>query len=144
MKKLLIIVFLLILAVSCRSTKYVLPVEYAETEEFKIVKKQIKAYNDYDLEKLVSCFHDDAEVRWLPDMSEEMKGIEEIRERYSKTFKKFKALSYEIKDTIIEKNVIVILGSLSVNDRPAKPYVANYYVVDGKIIRIFIWPGLGK
>lgn len=71
-----------------------------------IIDQQLQAYNQKDLEKFISFYSPDAEIRDLTTGKQILKGTAELRERYSKRFAS-PNLRAQISNRIIKDNLVI-------------------------------------
>ena len=111
----------------------------AEESPAKIIQKQVKAFNNRDLEGFVSCFSDNILVRRFPD--EKMyQGNDKMLENYKRFFENVKSSSVEVVNRIILGNTIIDEEISKVDGRDGHQ-VAIYQVENGLISSMtFVFP----
>lgn len=111
---------------------------YSQSPE-DIVNKSMEAYNNHDLEKFMSLFHEDIEM-YSFECERTAKGIEEVREVYKGLFDSSPNLHSKIlKRTILGNKVIdheYITGRRGSDE--AIEIVFIYEIKDNKIIKTML------
>jgi len=103
----------------------------AEESPAKIIQKQVKAFNERDLEAFVSCFADDVLVRRFPD--EKMyQGNSKMQDNYERFFENVKSSSVEVVNRIVLGNFVIDEETTKVDGRDGHQ-VAIYQVENGFI-----------
>lgn len=111
----------------------------AEESPAKIIEKQVKSFNQRDLEGFVSCFSEDVLVSRFPN--EEMyQGNGTMRENYERFFENVESSSVEVVNRIILGNTVIDEEVTQVDGREGHQ-VAIYQVQNGGITSMtFIFP----
>ncbi|WP_127137765.1 nuclear transport factor 2 family protein [Flagellimonas oceanensis] len=111
----------------------------AEESPAKIIQKQVKAFNQRDLEAFVSCFAEDVLVRRFPN--EKMyQGNGTMRKNYERFFENVESSSVEVVNRIILGNTVIDEEVTQVDGREGHQ-VAIYQVQNGQITSMtFIFP----
>lgn len=111
----------------------------AEESPATIIQKQVKAFNQRDLDGFVSCFAEDVLVRRFPN--EKMyQGNDTMMENYERFFENVESSSVEVVNRIILGNTVIDEEVTQVDGREGHQ-VAIYQVQNGRITSMtFIFP----
>lgn len=99
-----------------------------------IVQQQVKAYNSKDIEKFLSFYSEDVKIYFYPDKLES-EGKSQMREGYASFFRNAKTLHCEIKNRIVNKNIVIDEEWVKYNDTEFGG-VAIYEIQNNKIIKV--------
>ena len=100
-----------------------------------LVQRQLNAYNARSLEAFLEPYSDDVELYQFPDKLLS-KGKEEMRKGYA-FFKDVPDLHCEIKERIIQGNIIIDKESVSGFGSKPVEATAIYHIIDGKIKKVY-------
>lgn len=111
----------------------------AEESVAKIIQKQVRGFNQRDLDGFVSCFAEDVLVRRFPN--ERMyQGNDTMKENYERFFENVKSSSVEVVNRIILGNTVIDEEITKVDGREGHQ-VAIYQIENGLITSMtFIFP----
>jgi len=111
----------------------------AEESPAKIIRNQVTAFNNRDLDAFVGCFSDDVLVSRFPN--EKMyQGNDKMHENYSRFFENVKNSSVEVVNRIVLGNTILDEEISKVDGRDGRQ-VAIYQVENGLISSMtFVFP----
>ncbi|MFT5892193.1 MAG: imidazolonepropionase-like amidohydrolase [Dokdonia sp.] len=104
-----------------------------ETPE-QIVQRQINAYNAKDIEAFLDTYADTIEIFNFPN-EPTLKGKEQLRSRFAKTFESTSTLYCEIKNRIVIDNKVIDKEYVRFGDRYSD-VIAIYEIEDGKIAKV--------
>lgn len=100
-----------------------------------LVQRQLNAYNQRNIEAFLEPYAEDVEVYYHPDELS-MKGKETMRKAYSGMFKRIPGLHCELKNRIVQGNVVIDHEHVSFGDSSAKA-IAMYIIENGKIQKVY-------
>lgn len=103
----------------------------SEVSPRHIVKKQLEAYNNRDIEAFLATYSDDVKVYRYPDQLNYV-GKENMRKSYGSFFEKTKNLHCKILNRIVRGNKVIDEEYVTINGNHFKA-VAIYEVTNGKI-----------
>ena len=111
----------------------------AEESPAKIIQKQVRSFNNRDLDAFVSCFAENVQVSRFPN--EKMyQGGDKMRENYERFFENVKSSSVEVVNRIVVGNTVIDEEVTKVDGRDGRQ-VAIYQVANGTISSMtFIFP----
>ena len=111
----------------------------AEESPAKIIQKQVRSFNDRNLDAFVSCFADNVQVQRFPN--EKMyQGNDKMRDNYERFFENVKSSSVEVVNRIVMGNTVVDEEITQVDGREGRQ-VAIYKVENGLVTSMtFIFP----
>ncbi|WP_406695883.1 nuclear transport factor 2 family protein [Singulisphaera sp. Ch08] len=101
----------------------------------QVVQNQVEAYNRHDIEAFLKTYSPKIKLYDFPD-KESASGLEALRERYGKLFKREPDLKVRIVDRIVQGDRVIDQEEVSVGGRQFKA-VAIYQVNDGKITAVW-------
>lgn len=99
-----------------------------------IVREQLNAYNNRDIEGFLQTYTDDIELYNFP-AERRSKGQDEMRKGYASYFESTPDLNGEIKNRIVIKNMVIDEEYITANGSNFSA-VAVYEVADGKIAKV--------
>ncbi len=100
-----------------------------------LAQRQLNAYNQRNIEAFLEPYADDVEVYNYPDQLQ-FKGKENMRAGYSKMFENVTNLHCELKERIIQGNIVIDKESVRFGERIIEA-VAIYHIEDDKIKKVF-------
>lgn len=74
----------------------------------KVVEKQISAYNNRNIDEMMSCFCDDIVIANWDSQIKSVDGYEECKKMYSDLFQHSPELHAEVINTMVLKNKIIV------------------------------------
>ncbi|MEP6928257.1 MAG: amidohydrolase family protein [Ginsengibacter sp.] len=102
-----------------------------------LVLRQLNAYNERNIEAFVEPYADDVEMYYFPDKLIG-KGKDNMRKQYSQIFNKFPELHCEIKERIIQGNIIIDKESVSGINKTAIEGTSIYQIENNKIKKVYV------
>lgn len=102
----------------------------------QLVQRQLNAYNERNIDAFMDTYADEIELYTFPDVLTS-KGKEAMRKNYDAMFKKFPALHCEIKNRIVQGNVIIDQEHVTGTSKKAFGATAVYHVENGKIRKVY-------
>lgn len=100
-----------------------------------LVQQQLNAYNQRNIDAFLEPYADDVEIYYHPDKLS-MKGKEAMRKTYSGMFQTIPALHCELKNRIVQGNVVIDHENVSFGDSSIKA-IAMYTIEGGKIQKVY-------
>jgi hypothetical protein len=101
----------------------------------QVVQRQLNAYNAGNIDAFLDAYSDDIELYVFPD-SLTSKGKEIMRNRYEPMFKRYPDLHCEIKNRIVQNNVIIDEEYVTATGRKPLEAIAIYHVENGRIKKV--------
>jgi len=101
----------------------------------KVVQEQVEAYNRHDIEAFLKTYSPDIKLYEFPD-KESASGLEAMRERYGKLFKREPDLKVKIAKRIVQGDCVIDQEELSGGGRQWTA-VAIYRVKGDKITAVW-------
>ncbi len=100
-----------------------------------LAQRQLNAYNQRNIEAFLEPYAEDVEIYYHPDKLS-MKGKEMMRKTYSGMFETIPALHCELKNRIVQGNVVIDHENVSFGDSSIKA-IAMYVIENGKIQKVY-------
>jgi hypothetical protein len=117
------------------------------TEIKDIAQQWIAAFNEHDLEKLLSLYHADAvhhspklQLR-LPETMGKIRGREALQNWWADAFERLPSLRYELKNLIINDQQVLMEYQRTVDGEASMMVAEVLEIEDGKIIRSRVYHG---
>jgi imidazolonepropionase-like amidohydrolase len=101
-----------------------------------LVQKQLNGYNARNMDAFLAPYSDDAELYIFPDKLI-AKGKESIQKEYAEMFKNLTGLHCEIKERIIQGDIIIDKESVSGMGKTKVSATAIYHIVNNKISKVY-------
>jgi imidazolonepropionase-like amidohydrolase len=101
-----------------------------------LVQRQLNAYNARNIDAFLEPYSDDVELYMFPDKLLS-KGKENMRKDYNEMFKNLSDLHCEIKERIIQSNIIIDKESVSGMGKTKLEATAIYHIEHNKITKVF-------
>ncbi len=107
---------------------------------FKITKNWIEAFNEHDIEKLLSLYHEDADhyspkLKVLqPETKGVIKGKEAMRKWWGDSFKRFPELNYELVSLTVNNEYVMMIYKRRVKTEEETEVKEMLHIIDGAII----------
>ncbi len=103
-----------------------------------LIDKQIKAYNEQNLDEFINCYSDDIQVFMLETNQKLTDGVEQLKETMKSSFEANPNAETLVESRIIQKNLVVdvetVLGH--VEDKIIRA-IAIYEITDNKISKLW-------
>ena len=101
-----------------------------------LVKRQLNAYNARNIDAFLEPYSDDVELYIFPDKLI-AKGKENMRKEYYEMFKNLSDLHCEIKERIIQGNIVIDKESVSGMGKTKVEATAIYHIENKKIAKVY-------
>ena len=101
-----------------------------------LVQRQLNAYNARNIDAFLEPYSDDVELYMFPDKLI-VKGKENMRKEYGEMFKSLSDLHCEIKERIIQGNIIIDKESVSGMGKTKLEATAIYHIDNNKITKVY-------
>lgn len=101
-----------------------------------LVQRQLNGYNSRNIDAFLEPYADDVELYMFPDKLIS-KGKESMRKEYNELFEKIPALHCEIKERIIQENIIIDKEMVSGMGETKLEATVIYHVRDNKISKVY-------
>lgn len=101
-----------------------------------LVQRQLNAYNARNIDAFLEPYADDVALYMFPDKLM-AKGKENMRKEYDEMFKKLPGLHCEIKERIIQGNIIIDKESVSGVGKTKLEATAIYHIENNKITKVY-------
>ena len=101
----------------------------------KVVQEQVEAYNRHDIDAFLKTYSPEIKLYDFPD-KESASGLESMRERYGKLFKREPSLKVKIVKRIVQGDRVIDQEEVSVGGRQFNA-VAIYQVKGDKITAVW-------
>ena len=101
-----------------------------------LVRRQLNAYNAKNIDAFLEPYSDDVELYMFPNKLI-AKGKENMRKEYDEMFKNLPDLHCEIKERIIQGNIIVDKENVSGMGKTKLEATAIYYIENNKITKVY-------
>jgi hypothetical protein len=132
MKKLLFIFFLLFVGFQINSLA-----QEAQLPDNHPVVKQLKAYNERNIEAFLACYSPEVEVYGFPNQLY-YKGLENMRKAYEPMFKNTPKLHCNLVNRITLGNKVIDRERVTgIEGRPELHAIAIYEVQDNLIVKVY-------
>jgi len=109
-----------------------------EKHAVDLAQKQLDAYNEKNIEEFLRVYSDEVEILEFPTNNIMYKGINQMRERYTKLFEKNPNQYAELRERITYKNIVIdhefVTGRANGINVEA---VAMYEVTNDKISKVW-------
>lgn len=143
--KIALIIFLLIFMNSafCQSTqkenkggKIIQPDSSSKTTALALVQKQVVGYNARNLSSFLEPYSDNVEIYLFPDKLIS-KGKENMQKTYREMFLSFPELHCEIKDRLIQGNIVIDKELISGMGNTKIESTTIFHIQNNKIAKVY-------
>jgi hypothetical protein len=104
-----------------------------------IVSRQLIAFNARNIESFLDSYSDDVELYDFPD-KQISKGKADMRKMYAAFFDRMPGLHSEVKEEIVQDNVIICKSVVTAIDRKTLEGITIYHIENNKIKRVYFSP----
>ncbi len=111
------------------------PAKLIEDTPSDLAQRQLNAYNLRNIDAFLEPYAEDVEVYTYPDTLR-YKGKETMRKRYSKMFEVAVGLHCELKERIVQGNIVIDKERVTFKDKVVET-VAIYHIENNKISKVY-------
>lgn len=102
-----------------------------------LAQRQLNAYNARDIEAFLEPYADDVEIYEMPSQKLLAKGKQQMRKMYAGMFERVKNLHCELRNRIVQGNVVVDHERVTGFGPKPVEAIATYFIEKGKIAKVY-------